>query len=333
MRYLFASECWLGKTPGLVPAEDPDRGEGIQVIAVERNGTPKYALAKIARDGGTATLGPWQVNGDAPNGWLLELLADGHSDRAVKPEPAPADRLSKADLQELAGQRDSVEIHADLGDLIADEMKKGNGDPMDMFMALESVLRMIVKDMGSPIGLGQFARFLRDHPDKYAMFPTAPNQVMPTQHLRSYKASLRRFICEKREVGHTPSAVFEAFMNMYMHVGSQVIGALSLADRIEDSAPEQQAKLRQLGLRSTFELDDEEGRVFIALPEERYPMAVMGRRNAVGALFVSRIVALGESDFATAVDNIRQSGVELILGSEAKELLCKMQQVKMVALK
>jgi hypothetical protein len=54
----------------------------------------------------------------------------------------------------------------------------------------------------------------------------------------------------------------------------------------------------------------------------------MGRRNAVGDLFVSKIIALPDGDFATAVDNIKQSGVELILGSEAKELLCKMEQVK-----
>jgi hypothetical protein len=50
----------------------------------------------------------------------------------------------------------------------------------------------------------------------------------------------------------------------------------------------------------------------------------MGRRNAVGDLFVSRVVALPHGDFAAAVDNIKQSGAELILGSGAKELLCKM---------
>jgi hypothetical protein len=37
-RYLFAGECWVGKTPGLRPADDPDRGESVQVLAVERNG-------------------------------------------------------------------------------------------------------------------------------------------------------------------------------------------------------------------------------------------------------------------------------------------------------
>jgi hypothetical protein len=60
-------------------------------------------------------------------------------------------------------------------------------------------------------------------------------------------------------------------MNMYMWVGSQAVGALHLADRIEDWDPEQLAKLRQVGLRSSLELDDEEGRVFIALSAERYP--------------------------------------------------------------
>jgi hypothetical protein len=54
----------------------------------------------------------------------------------------------------------------------------------------------------------------------------------------------------------------------------------------------------------------------------------MGRRNAVGDLFVSRIVIFPHGDFATAVDEIKQSGVELIVGSEAKELLCKMEQAK-----
>jgi len=120
-------------------------------------------------------------------------------------------------------------------------------------------------------------------------------------------------------------------MNMYLYVGSQAIGAVDLADRIENWDPEHQAKLRQVGLRSSFELDDEEGHVFIALAAGRYPRGVMGRRNAVGDLFVSRIVTLPQGDFATAVDNIKQGGAELIVGSEAKELLCKLERVKGIA--
>jgi hypothetical protein len=337
-RYLFASECWVGKTPGLVPADDPDRSECVQVIAVERNGPRKFALAEITRNGGTATLGPWEVKGDVPPGWLLELLEEGHSDRSVKAEPPPLDRISTPDFQALADQhpeqvaefRDSVEIHAELGDLIADQSQKGpNDNPTAIFMALESVLCSIVRDMGSPKGLlGHFARFLRDHPDKFPMFPTVPDQVPSTEDVRSCKTILGRFNCEKREVGHRCFALFQAFMHMYMRVGSQVIGALSLADRIEDWSPERQAKLRQVGLRSSFELDDEEGRVFIALSADRFPIGVMGRRNCVGDLFVSRMVSFADRDFATAIDQIKQSGVELIVGSEGKELLCKMEQVK-----
>jgi hypothetical protein len=209
--------------------------------------------------------------------------------------------------------------------------KDANGDPVAMFMALESVLRSIVKDMGSPKGVGQFARFLRDHPDKFPMFSTVPDQVPSARHVCSCTATLRRFSCEKREVGHTPSAIFGAFMNMYLYMGSQAIGAVNLAERIENWDPEHQAKLRQVGLRSSFELDDEEGHVFIALSADRYPIGVMGRRNAVGDLFVSRVVTFPHRDFAIAIDDIKQSGVELILGSEAKELLCKMEQVKGVA--
>ena len=200
-----------------------------------------------------------------------------------------------------------------------------------MFMALESVLRSIVTDMGSPKDIGGFARFLRDHPDIFPMFSTVPDQVPSTEHLRRCKATLRRFICEKREVGQTNSAIFGAFMNMYMYLGSQAIGALNLARRIEDWDPEYQAKLRQVGLRSSYELDDEEGHVFVALSADRYPIGVEGRRNAVGDLLVSGVVAFPEGDFATAVDNIKQNGVELILGPEAKELLRKMEQVKGVA--
>ena len=334
-RYLFASEAWVGKTPGLLPADDPDRTELVQVIAVERNGPRRCAFAEITRNGGTATLGPWEVTD--VRGWLLELLEDGHCDRAPKAEPPPVGRMSTFDFQNLVTQeseqaaklRDSVEICDQLSDLIEHQVQKdANGDLTAMFMALESVLRSIVKDMGSPNGLGQFARFLRDHPDKFPMFSTIPDQVPSTRHVCDCKAPLRRFSCEKREAGHTPSAIFGAFMNMYLYVGSQAIGAVNLADCIENWDPEHQAKLRQVGLRSSFELDDEDGHVFVALSADRYPIGVMGRRNAAGDLFVSRAVAFRQDDFATAVDNIKQSAAELILGSEAEELLCKMEQVK-----
>jgi hypothetical protein len=340
-RYLFASEGWVGKTPGLAPADDPDRGECVQVIAVERNGSRRYAFAEITRNGGTAALGPWEVNGDVPQGWLVELLEEGHSDRAVKTDPSLAGAISTLDFQDLMDQhpdqaaetQDSSEIYAQLKDLIADQMRKGaNGDPMPIYMALQSVLRGIVEDMGSPHGLvGPFARFLRDHPDKFPMFSTVPDEFPSEQRGRSCLETLLRFTCEQREVGHTSFAIFLAFMNMYMRVGSQAIGALNLANRIEEWDPEQLARLRQVGLRSIFEANGEEGQVFYALSADRYPIGVVGWRNAVGDLFVSAMVACREGDFAAAVDSIKQSGAELILGSEAKELLCKMEQVKGVA--
>jgi hypothetical protein len=169
-RYVFASEAWVGKTPGLRPADDPDRGERVQVIAVERNGFRRYAFAEITRKGETATLGPWEVTGDAQQSWLFELLEDGYSDRAPKTEPPPVGRVSTSDFQDLmyenpaqaAEFRELLEIHSQLGDLMAGQVQRdAEGDPMAIFMALESVLRSIVKDMGSPKGVGQFARFLR----------------------------------------------------------------------------------------------------------------------------------------------------------------------------
>jgi hypothetical protein len=196
-----------------------------------------------------------------------------------------------------------------------------------MFIALESVLRGIVKDMGSPKGISEFARVLRDHPDKYSMFSAVPDQTPSTEHVRRYRAALAQFDCEKRNTDHTPSAVLGAFMNMYMDLGSQAIGALELANRIEAWDPEHQAKLRQAGLRSSFELDDEEGSVFIALTADRYPMGLMGRRNTDGDLFVSKLVNCPQVDFDTAVQEIKEMGLGLILGSDAEELLCKMEQV------
>jgi hypothetical protein len=102
-----------------------------------------------------------------------------------------------------------------------------------MFMALESVLLSLVKDMGSPKCIGEFARFLRDHPDHFPMFSTVPDQVPSERDVRRSKTTLRSFIDEKRELGHGASVMFEAFMNMYMQLGSQAIGALNLADHIE----------------------------------------------------------------------------------------------------
>jgi hypothetical protein len=99
-RYVFASEAWVGKTPGLLPSDDPDRSERVQVIAVERNGPRRYAFAEIKRNAGTATLGQWQVTGDIPPGWLFELLEEGYSDRPPKEEP-PVPKLSAQDFQYL----------------------------------------------------------------------------------------------------------------------------------------------------------------------------------------------------------------------------------------
>jgi hypothetical protein len=53
----------------------------------------------------------------------------------------------------------------------------------------------------------------------------------------------------------------------------------------------------------------------------------MGRRNTDGDLFVSRLVNCPQADFATAVEEIKKLGMGPILGSDAEELLCKMEQV------
>ncbi|MGA6962838.1 MAG: hypothetical protein WBZ51_04275 [Xanthobacteraceae bacterium] len=336
-RYVFTSEAWASKTPGLAPADDPDPDECGLVLAVERNGPRRYASAEITRNGATATLGPWQIDSEVPPSWLAELLEDGYSDRSRKSEPPALGELSKADFQDLryrdpktaAGCEDSFEIHSELSDLIDFELQKHpDVGSIDMLMALESVLLGIVKDMGSPTGfISEFARFIRDYPDQFSMFSAGSEQVPSMQHVRVCKTPLAQFNCEKREAGHSPSAIFGAFMNTYMDLGSQAIGALDLADRIEAWDPEHQAKLREAGLRSSFELDDDEGSVFIAITADRYPIGLMGRRNTDGDLFVSKLVNCPQADFATAVQEIKEMGMGLVLGSDAEELLGKMEQV------
>jgi hypothetical protein len=103
-RYVFATECWVGKTQGLRPTDDPARGECVLVIAVECNGPRRCASAEITRNGETATLGPWEISSEAPQSWLVELLEDGHSDRSPKAEPPPLGRISNPDLQDLLDQ-------------------------------------------------------------------------------------------------------------------------------------------------------------------------------------------------------------------------------------
>jgi hypothetical protein len=342
-RYVFVSECWVSKGPGR-PSDDPDRGECVQVIAVERNGPRRHTFAEITCSGKTAALGPWEVMSDTPNGWLLELLEEDHSDQAPKAEPPPVGRMSASDFQRWVDQHpekvaeeeaefwDALEVQVQLEDLIADQVTKvGNGGPITVFMALDGVLRTIVKDTDSLKGIGVFVRFLKDHPDKFPIFPTITYQVPSMQDIRRCKTILRDFMRGKREVGHTLSAIFRAFMDVYMHAGSQAIGALDLAMHVGLWDPEHQAKLRQVGLRSSFELDDEEGHAFIALSADHYPLGVMGRRNAAGELFVSEVRMLSQVDFAAAVEDMKQFGAALILGSEAKELFYKMDRVTGIA--
>jgi hypothetical protein len=331
-RYVFASQAWVGKTPGLRPTDDPARGECVLVIAVECNGPPRCASAEITRDEETARLGPWEISSEVPASWLLELLEGGYSDRSSKPEPPPLERISNSDLQDLLDAHpehgDAFKLCSGLHDLIVDQLQRPvNGNSIAIFMAVESVLLTIVQDMGLRKGIAEFARFLKDHPDKFPMLPTVRNEVASEQECRRCKSMLQRFNSESRKIGHSPSVIFEAFMKTYMWLGSQVVGAVKLAADMENWDPERQAKLREVGLRSSFELDDEEGHVFIALSADRYPFGVMGRRDAVGDLFVSEIFRFPQANFAAAVQSVRQFGAELILGPEAKELLCKMEQV------
>jgi hypothetical protein len=222
--------------------------------------------------------------------------------------------------------RGSFEIYDQLGSLLEDPILNVRSHPVSTLLALESELRSIAQNNGTPKGIRGAALFLKDHPDKFPMFPTVCDSAPSIEQGRRCKVSLQRFICEKRNAGYADSTLIAAFINMYMHLGSQVIGALGLAARIEAWDPEHQAKLRKVGLRSSYELDYEEGNVFIAISADRYPIGVIGRRNVIGELFVSRIFVCPHDDFSSAIDDTKQKGIGLILGAEAEELLCRFQR-------
>jgi len=174
-----------------------------------RNGPRRHAFAEITHNGETATLGPWTVSVDVAQSWLLELLEDGHADRAPKPEPPPA-RLPFQNLvyeDPAQGLPQTIQLAIQLRDLLADQVQKdANGNPQDMFVAQESALRTIV--------IGEFAHVLW-HPDDFSMLSAVPHSEPSTEQLRRCKATLRSFIFEKREAGYADLTIFRAFMTVY----------------------------------------------------------------------------------------------------------------------
>jgi hypothetical protein len=270
------------------------------------------------------------VNDCMTDSWLFELLEEGYSDRGAETKPMIPE-LSPAGmtLEQVAHAEASIEIHEQLKDLIA-----ACDEPMAMLMALENALLGIVKDMGSPKGLGSFAHVLRDNPDKFPMFPTIEKQRPSMESVRSCHDTVQCFVSEKRDV--EPGVIFNAFLSPYAFLGAHIIGALELAGRIEDWAPEQQEKVRQAGLRSIYELpgesDHEEWSDFFALWAERYPLVIFGVRDIAGDVFVSgprAMLICPEPDYLTAIERIKQDGAsELILGPEAEGLFAKMDALK-----
>ena len=112
--------------------------------------------------------------------------------------------------------RGSFEIYDQLGDLLEDPILNVKSDPVGTFLALESELRSIARNNGTPKGIRGVALFLKDHPDKFPMFPTMRDSVPSIEHGHRCKVSLQRFICEKRNAGSADSALITAFINMYM---------------------------------------------------------------------------------------------------------------------
>jgi hypothetical protein len=50
----------------------------------------------------------------------------------------------------------------------------------------------------------------------FPMFPTVPDQLPSARHDRLCRDTLRDFSSKQHDKGRASSAIFEAFMNMYM---------------------------------------------------------------------------------------------------------------------
>ena len=208
-----------------------------------------------------------------------------------------------------------------------------------MLMALENALLGIVKDMGSPKGLGAFAHVLRDNPDKFPMFPTVEKQWPSMESVRSCHDTIQRLVSEKRDL--EPGVLFNAFLSPYAFLGAHIIGALELAERVEDWAPEQQEKVRQAGLRSIYEWtgepDHEEWSGFFALSTERYPLVIIGMRNIAGDVFVSGPKAMftcPEPDYLSAIEeNQTRRSIRADPWAEGGRAVCQNEQARDIACK
>jgi hypothetical protein len=91
-RYIFTAE---GRVTGT------EEFNLVTVFAVER-GRRKFAKADIIRDEARTTLGPWEIDDHAGEGWLTELLEEGHSDRPPKVEEPTLPHFTASDLRDIA---------------------------------------------------------------------------------------------------------------------------------------------------------------------------------------------------------------------------------------
>jgi len=258
-RYVFMNEVWQSKSKNKdfkgAPRDDPNRTEAVMVSGVERNGPRKEFVADIKRQGTKATLGPWEtIDRSDPESssswWGLELMEEGYSDRPKVAEPTmgPQEIATQADIEDLLDEHPNaakdmqsvMEVSEGLWDLLC-QLHQGKNDDVlgDQFWAgFEKITAIVIE------GLYQFpnapkmkslAQFLRDHPDRHPMFASVPSFVHPSEQQRDrYGLALGGFLNEMGKQGHSELAVLDAVINVFIRVGIIGMGALRLADFIDD---------------------------------------------------------------------------------------------------
>jgi hypothetical protein len=233
VRYAFASEVWMSATKSGPPSEAPDREEGVEVLAVDRDGSRRGTMAKIARDNGTATLANWDKEDCPFKTWLMELVDPAASD--VKPKVSgrvPQHVMeSDADFDEaMERSQGGLAITATLiieafSDVMSSQVQMG---ALGM-VAIGLCLALLIEAKGNEATAKMFkhaAEMLRSAPDKFPVF--VPQLNRPEVNAEADRLRHRLYAALEKFDGVDKGVVGEALANFAVNLLARSMGTACL---------------------------------------------------------------------------------------------------------
>jgi hypothetical protein len=194
VRYSFANEMWIGsKGSNSRPSLDPNRGEGVMVVAADRDGSCRHTLAKINRSNGAATLGEWEWKDpeDKPQSWLFELVDPAASD--VRPKVSTAPMVDVAESEEEFGQlvdkHKGVAVLGCLFEAFSHELDHGSPSIYSAIAAVAfgfamEILSEAKGDEYIANALRKSAQALRTVPDMFPILPAVKERITQSDQER-----------------------------------------------------------------------------------------------------------------------------------------------------